>query len=43
MKAKSVLDGVPANLSSIIKAYRLQDKARGVGFDWENINQVYEN
>jgi XTP/dITP diphosphohydrolase len=39
---KSVLDGVPANLSSIIKAYRLQDKARGVGFDWENINQVYE-
>ncbi len=32
---KSVLSGVPAALPSLIKAYRIQDKARNVGFDWE--------
>jgi XTP/dITP diphosphohydrolase len=39
---KSVLEGVPSHLPSMIKAYRLQDKAKGVGFDWENVDQVYE-
>ena len=33
---KSVLSGVPASLPSLIKAYRIQDKARNVGFDWED-------
>ena len=32
---KTVLSGVPASLPTLIKAYRIQDKARGVGFDWE--------
>ena len=32
---KTVLSGVPAALPSLIKAYRIQDKARNVGFDWE--------
>ena len=31
---KTVLDGVPSSLPSLIKAYRMQDKARNVGFDW---------
>lgn len=39
---KSVLSGVPAALPSIIKAYRIQDKARNVGFDWEEREQVWE-
>jgi XTP/dITP diphosphohydrolase len=39
---KSVMGGVPTSLPSIIKAYRIQDKARGVGFDWENTAQVWE-
>jgi XTP/dITP diphosphohydrolase len=39
---KTVLSGVPASLSSLIKAYRIQDKARAVGFDWEQRNQVWE-
>jgi XTP/dITP diphosphohydrolase len=39
---KSVLNGVPASLPSIIKAYRIQDKARGVGFDWEETSQVWD-
>ena len=38
---KSVLSGVPAALPSLIKAYRIQDKARNVGFDWEERNQVW--
>lgn len=38
---KSVLSGVPASLPSIIKAYRIQDKARHVGFDWENKQDVW--
>lgn len=39
---KSVLSGVPAALPSLIKAYRIQDKARNVGFDWEERSQVWE-
>lgn len=38
---KSVLSGVPDALPSIIKAYRIQDKARNVGFDWENPSDVW--
>jgi len=38
---KSVLSGVPAALPSIIKAYRIQDKARNVGFDWEDKQDVW--
>ncbi len=41
-KPKGVLAGVPAGLSSILKAYRMQEKAAGVGFDWENAGQVLE-
>ncbi|MBP5704078.1 MAG: nucleoside triphosphate pyrophosphohydrolase [Paludibacteraceae bacterium] len=39
---KSVLSGVPSALPSLIKAYRIQDKARNVGFDWEECEQVWE-
>lgn len=38
---KSVLAGVPASLPSLIKAYRIQDKARNVGFDWEDKGDVW--
>lgn len=38
---KSVLSGVPASLPSLIKAYRIQDKAHNVGFDWEEREQVW--
>ena len=38
---KSVLSGVPAALPSLIKAYRIQDKARNVGFDWEDKQDVW--
>lgn len=38
---KSVLEGVPKSLPSLVKASRIQDKARGVGFDWENKEQVW--
>lgn len=37
----SVLGGVPRSLPSLIKAYRIQDKARNVGFDWEERSQVW--
>ncbi len=37
----SVLDGVPRGLPSLVKAIRIQDKARGVGFDWEHRDQVW--
>ena len=40
--SKSVLSGVPAALPSLIKAYRIQDKARNVGFDWEEREQVWD-
>ena len=39
---KTVLEGVPNSLPALIKAFRIQDKARGVGFDWENRAQVWE-
>ncbi|RRD80473.1 nucleoside triphosphate pyrophosphohydrolase [Alloprevotella sp. OH1205_COT-284] len=39
---KSVLSGVPASLPTLIKAYRIQDKARNVGFDWEERTQVWQ-
>ncbi len=38
---KSVLEGVPKSLPSLVKAVRIQDKARGVGFDWDNKDQVW--
>ena len=39
---KSVLSGVPEALPSLIKAYRIQDKARNVGFDWEGRQDVWK-
>ena len=39
---ESVLSGVPASLPAVIKAYRIQEKASGVGFDWEKKEQVWE-
>ncbi len=39
---KSVLSGVPKGLPSLIKAMRIQEKAAGVGFDWENRKQVWD-
>jgi XTP/dITP diphosphohydrolase len=39
---KSVLEGVPRALPALVKAIRIQDKARGVGFDWDNKEQVWE-
>lgn len=38
---KTVLSGVPSALPALIKAYRIQDKARGVGFDWEQPSDVW--
>ncbi len=38
----SVLGGVPKSLPAMIKAMRIQEKARGVGFDWENKDQVWD-
>ena len=39
---KSVLEGVPASLPALVKASRIQDKVAGVGFDWEEPEQVIE-
>ncbi len=39
---KSILQGVPKSLPSMVKAIRLQEKSKTVGFEWENIEQVYE-
>jgi len=39
---KSVLGGVPLSLPALVKASRIQEKARGVGFDWEDKSQVWE-
>ncbi|MEK9750986.1 MAG: nucleoside triphosphate pyrophosphohydrolase [Flavobacteriaceae bacterium] len=39
---KSVLQGVPRGLSSVIKAQRIQEKAAGVGFEWEQTEQVID-
>ena len=38
----SVLEGVPKSLPALVKASRIQDKAKGVGFDWEKPEQVWE-
>lgn len=37
-----VLEGVPASLPALVKAYRIQDKARGAGFDWKQKEEVWE-
>ncbi len=39
---KSVLSGVPMSLPAMVKAYRLQDKSKQVGFEWENREQVWD-
>jgi XTP/dITP diphosphohydrolase len=39
---KSVLEGVPKSLPAMVKAMRIQEKAKGVGFDWDNKQQVWE-
>ena len=39
---KTVLSGVPTSLPPLVKAYRIQEKARGVGFDWEEPHQVWD-
>lgn len=39
---KSVLSGVPASLPALVKAMRIQEKARGAGFDWDEKQQVWE-
>lgn len=39
---KSVLEGVPRSLPAMVKATRIQEKARGIGFDWEKTSQVWE-
>ena len=41
-EGKTVLGGIPASLPAMIKAYRIQDKARGVGFDWDHRDQVWD-
>ena len=41
-KPKGVLDGVPQGLPSMVKAQRIQEKVRGVGFDWDHAGQVWE-
>lgn len=38
---RSVLEGVPKGLPAVVKAYRIQDKVKGVGFDWENADDVW--
>ena len=39
---KSVLSGVPKGLPALVKAYRIQDKVRGVGFDWDDKTDVWK-
>ncbi|MGK7389350.1 MAG: nucleoside triphosphate pyrophosphohydrolase [Candidatus Cyclobacteriaceae bacterium M2_1C_046] len=41
-KPKTVLGGVPKSLPALVKAMRIQEKARGMGFDWEKKEQVWE-
>jgi len=38
----SVLEGVPLSLPAMVKAFRIQEKVRGVGFDWDETKQVYD-
>lgn len=39
---KTILSGIPSSLPSLVKAYRIQDKARNAGFDWENREDVWD-
>ena len=39
---KSVLEGVPKSLPAIVKAFRIQEKVRGIGFDWDDKSQIWE-
>ena len=39
---RSVLGGIPSGMPAVTKAYRIQDKASGVGFDWDNRDQVWD-
>ena len=39
---KTVLGGVPNSLPAMVKAYRIQEKVRGVGFDWDKVDQVWD-
>ena len=39
---ESVLEGVPKSLPAIVKAFRIQEKVRGIGFDWDNKSQVWK-
>ena len=39
---KSILEGVPKSLPAIVKSFRIQEKVRGVGFDWDNKTQVWD-
>ena len=39
---KTILSGIPSSLPSLVKAYRIQDKARNAGFDWEKREDVWE-
>ncbi|TNE78409.1 MAG: nucleoside triphosphate pyrophosphohydrolase [Bacteroidetes bacterium] len=39
---KTLLSGVPKGLASLVKAYRMQEKAAQVGFDWPNVEQVWD-
>ena len=41
-RGKRVLEGVPTSLPALVKANRIQEKARGVGFDWEQKEQVWD-
>ena len=40
--SKTVLQGVPKSMPSLVKAVRIQDKVKGVGFDWDNKEQVWD-
>ncbi len=39
---KSVLEGVPVSLPPLLKAYRMQEKVKGVGFEWKELSQVWD-
>lgn len=41
-KKKSVLEGLPKSMPSLVKAIRIQDKVKGIGFDWDNKDQVWD-
>ncbi|MBX7109778.1 MAG: nucleoside triphosphate pyrophosphohydrolase [Chitinophagales bacterium] len=41
-RKKSVLEGVPVSLPAVVKAFRIQDKAKQVGFEWENKEDVWK-